>query len=61
MIDMTEIRPHLGAKPAIGNGVIGIGADADGLAIDDFGNKATGIGAVMRTGPANEKGSHGKS
>ena len=55
MIDVVEIRPHLGAQPAARDGIVGIAAEAHGAAVLDLGDDAAGVGAVVRTGAANVK------
>lgn len=47
VVDVVKIRPHLAAHPAVGNGVIGVGVEGDGLSIDYLGDEAAGVGAVV--------------
>jgi hypothetical protein len=48
MIDVVQVGPHLGAEPALGNGVIGIAAKTYGAAILDFDNHTARIRTIMR-------------
>ena len=50
VIDVIEIRPHLGAEPAARDGMVRIAAEADGPAVAHLGEDAAGVGAVVRAG-----------
>src|SRR5437660_4046121 len=52
MIDMVKIGTDLGAKPALGDGVVGITTKADGAAVLNFRDYTAGVRAIVRADPA---------
>ena len=52
MVDVIQIRPHLAAQPAVGDGVVGVAVESHGAAVDDLGDEAAGVGAVVGAGTA---------
>jgi hypothetical protein len=61
VINMVEVWPDLGAEPTFGDGIIRVAVEADGAAVLNFRDNATGIGAVVWTGAADVQGCrHGK-
>src|SRR5262249_15520707 len=56
VVDVIEVRPHLGAQPAAGDGVVGVAGEADGAAVLHLGDDAAGVGAVVWAGAAEAGG-----
>ena len=53
MVNVVEIRPYLGAQPALGDGMIGVGVKINGTAVFHLGNQAAGIGTIVGASAAN--------
>lgn len=58
MVDVVEIRPYLGAQPALGDGVVGVAVELDGTAVFHLRHNAASIGTIMRASPAHKFGSY---
>ena len=66
VIDVVEVRPHLAAQPAVGDGVVGVAIEGHGPALAVLGHlhlndRAAGVGAVVGAGAADEGGVRGRA
>ncbi|MCY1221265.1 hypothetical protein D9M72_333130 [compost metagenome] len=61
VVGALGVARHLGAQHALRAGMVGIARYLDGTAVLDGDEQGTSVGAVMRTGGADDAGSHGVS
>jgi len=61
VVDVLQIGAYLAAQPAVGDGVVGVAAKADGAAVHYLDERTTGVRAVVGAGAADESGVRGSN
>src|SRR5262249_40771336 len=56
VIHVIEVGAHLGAEPALGDGVVPVAVKADSAAVLDLGDDTTGVGAIVWADAADLQG-----